>query len=391
MAGRFPPGSFTKNIGGYGKLHHSIRVAYTSNMTLSDLRIALAGVMRSDDQALVVTEYFLATLVVGGKERVFHDALVEETLRRETYDPLLARLYLFALILNNPGQRIEAAHKAPAAAQNAFVREYLYQDIGWVAERLDKAEHMRPWLAANLDAKQSTVRKFTTNLYYFFKQCSFPTDQEGYLKTFAEHWGPVALKLFFQRHELVHGRDDVAELEQAAQEAEVHKLLGIPEAWFDNVIEGAADAYYSGRDEPFVATVEEEEDREPEAPRRQTQQVSTFARLREHRERLRGWYEGRCQVCGGRLGGRGEATFDAAHIQALQYGGPDVIENILSLCPNHHRQVDLGTLGIKPDTREVMAPYGTAPAPQGPLILHEEHHVERYLKWHYRHVFREDI
>lgn len=346
--------------------------------------------MGSGDQALVVAEYFLATLVVGGKEVVFHDALVEETLRRESYGPLLARLYLFALILNNPGQRLHAAHKAPAAAQNAFVREYLYQDAGWVAARLDKTRHVRPWLAENLDAKQSTVRKFTTNLYYFFEQCSFPTDKDGYLKTFAEHWGPVALKLFFQRHELLHGRMDVTELEQAALDAEVYKLLGVPKVWLDDIIEGAADAYHTGRDEPFVATAEQKEERKPEKPRRQTQQVTTFLRAGEHRERLRGWYEGRCQICGGRLGGRRAPSFDAAHIRALQHGGPDVIENMLSLCPNHHRQIDVGTAGIKPDTREIEAPYGTAPAPEGPLIVHEEHRVDkRCLEWHYRNVFKQ--
>ena len=55
---------------------------------------------------------------------------------------------------------------------------------------------------------------------------------------------------------------------------------------------------------------------------------------------LKSYYRYRCQVCGHDFEPRyGHAIAEGHHIQYLSQGGPDVSQNIVVLCPNHHRVV----------------------------------------------------
>jgi putative restriction endonuclease len=58
-----------------------------------------------------------------------------------------------------------------------------------------------------------------------------------------------------------------------------------------------------------------------------------------------------CQVCGIRLECEGGPYAEAAHIRALgsPHNGPDIIENVLCLCPNHHVLFDNGAISIDDD------------------------------------------
>ena len=62
-------------------------------------------------------------------------------------------------------------------------------------------------------------------------------------------------------------------------------------------------------------------------------------------------YNDTCQVCGTRLQIPGKGASDAAHIRGLgsPHNGPDIIENILCLCPNHHRTFDSGAWALTDD------------------------------------------
>lgn len=57
-----------------------------------------------------------------------------------------------------------------------------------------------------------------------------------------------------------------------------------------------------------------------------------------------------CQICGLRLVTSSGAYAEGAHIRALgtPENGPDVLENLLCLCPNCHVQFDRGGLAISP-------------------------------------------
>jgi putative restriction endonuclease len=67
--------------------------------------------------------------------------------------------------------------------------------------------------------------------------------------------------------------------------------------------------------------------------------------------RVKALHEFQCQVCGTRLECEGGPYAEAAHIRALgsPHNGPDVIENVLCLCPNHHVLFDNGAISIADD------------------------------------------
>ncbi len=115
----FRPLSFTKNLGGLEHLHAAIRRAYRPGTTLEQFESRLPGPLAN--RRLVIVQFFIATRLVGRTEYVVEDALIQTTLA-EPYGTTLARLYLFALLLNMPGQRLKHEYRSPAPAQNEFAR-----------------------------------------------------------------------------------------------------------------------------------------------------------------------------------------------------------------------------------------------------------------------------
>lgn len=64
-------------------------------------------------------------------------------------------------------------------------------------------------------------------------------------------------------------------------------------------------------------------------------------------------HEYRCQICGLRLEiGENQYYAEAHHVKPLGNGhnGPDVVENVLCVCPNHHALLDLGAINIDAHT-----------------------------------------
>lgn len=74
-----------------------------------------------------------------------------------------------------------------------------------------------------------------------------------------------------------------------------------------------------------------------------------------------------CQVCSIQLRGAAGPYAEAAHIRPLgaPHHGPDVLENVLCLCPNHHVLFDLGSFGVADDGQLLGMP--------GQLRLHKKH------------------
>lgn len=85
-------------------------------------------------------------------------------------------------------------------------------------------------------------------------------------------------------------------------------------------------------------------------------------------------YDGACQVCHVQLPVPGGSVAEGAHIRALgrPHSGPDVPENVLCLCPNHHSLFDQGGIYVT-DTFEVRDYLGK---PVGPLARDPEHEIE---------------
>jgi putative restriction endonuclease len=72
-------------------------------------------------------------------------------------------------------------------------------------------------------------------------------------------------------------------------------------------------------------------------------------------------YEYRCAVCAydGQVG-KISVGIEAAHVKWFSHGGPDVVENGLSLCSLHHRAFDLGAIAISDDHIDLRHPEETS-------------------------------
>ena len=61
-------------------------------------------------------------------------------------------------------------------------------------------------------------------------------------------------------------------------------------------------------------------------------------------------YGFRCQLCGESVSLAGGAKYaEVHHLKRLgsPHNGPDVIENMLCVCPNHHVQLDYGAIPLR--------------------------------------------
>ena len=81
--------------------------------------------------------------------------------------------------------------------------------------------------------------------------------------------------------------------------------------------------------------------RAPTTIRRIKRDTATIARLKS-------LYEYQCQICGLRIRLHDRYYCEAHHLRPLgePHNGPDIEENIIIVCPNHHVQLDYGALSI---------------------------------------------
>ncbi len=91
----------------------------------------------------------------------------------------------------------------------------------------------------------------------------------------------------------------------------------------------------------------------------------------------------RCQVCGERLATPAGFYAEAAHIRPLgaPHHGPDSLDNVLCLCPNHHALFDFGSFGIADDYTLLGLP--------GRLRIQPNHQPDLgQLAYHRQHIYR---
>ena len=113
----------------------------------------------------------------------------------------------------------------------------------------------------------------------------------------------------------------------------------------------------------------------PAAERRETT-VLRLVRDTAQARRIKALYDYRCQMCGTRLEGLAGTYAEAAHIRPLgaPHNGPDTLDNILCMCPNHHVLFDHGGVGIGEDLSLIGA--------EARLQVHPRHRInEDYLRY----------
>ena len=89
---------------------------------------------------------------------------------------------------------------------------------------------------------------------------------------------------------------------------------------------------------------------------------------------VKAMYANACQVCGSKVATRAADYSEGAHIRPLgkPHHGPDTMENILCLCPNHHAQFDKGGMYLDDELHA----HGADGVKIGPLALHADHEVD---------------
>jgi len=84
-------------------------------------------------------------------------------------------------------------------------------------------------------------------------------------------------------------------------------------------------------------------------PSRSKQEVYRILRDTQLARQLKLLHHHKCQLCGDTINLSNDALYsEAHHIKPLgkPHNGPDVAENILVLCPNHHVMVDYGAIQL---------------------------------------------
>jgi putative restriction endonuclease len=101
---------------------------------------------------------------------------------------------------------------------------------------------------------------------------------------------------------------------------------------------------------------------------------------------VKAMYESRCQVCGYRIPTNAGYYSEAAHIKPLgiPHNGPDDLDNILCLCPNHHVMLDYGGFSILDN----LALIGI----EGRLEINAKHKLSLgFIKYHREHFYQDMI
>jgi HNH endonuclease len=398
------PLSFTKNIGGLQNVYGAIRSGYTPGISIGKFR-KRCGL--GPDRSLIATEFFLCTQVRDGQEHVLGDTLIAETLSQPTYSRLLARLYFFAVNLNMPGERLTPEHRQAGAMQNYVIREHAFVGDGLRRERFEKDQSLEPLIKQIGDFSSPVARRKWVNNYYFMaEQCGFVLAPDGHLETFADTWGALALRLFFERYVATNPTADVGTLVSAALAAEIHKLLGVSHSWLDGRLEGAAEMFLSNQVSVFEGFDETEAERNAarrglpapspggEAKRRESV-VKQIIRRGDNRRFLQDVYGGECQLSGIRLIlPDGSCSVDCAHIRPLgaPHSGPDDVTNMLSIAPTMHRLFDRGCVRIDPETHAIRLLHGNAIPHLPQLRVRSPHTIGKgYLAYHAATILKERL
>lgn len=116
-----------------------------------------------------------------------------------------------------------------------------------------------------------------------------------------------------------------------------------------------------------------------EPPARKVQFIHRIIRDTTLTKLIKHLHHNTCQICGMSLHLSAEKTYaEAHHIQPLgaPHNGPDIAENILILCPNHHALCDFGAVPLNPKT----------------LRTADGHNIGlNFLEYHNHKIFNRDI
>ncbi|HFQ5143204.1 TPA: YDG/SRA domain-containing protein [Vibrio vulnificus] len=119
---------------------------------------------------------------------------------------------------------------------------------------------------------------------------------------------------------------------------------------------------------------------EYEIPSRREITSNKIVRDHKNAKQVKAFYRHQCQVCGLAISTGAGLYAEAAHIRPLgrPHDGPDSVENLLCLCPNHHVMFDNGVFAIADDYRLIGI--------EGSLTLNAKHSIDlAFIRYHREH------
>ncbi|SRR6266536_5363502 len=116
-------------------------------------------------------------------------------------------------------------------------------------------------------------------------------------------------------------------------------------------------------------------------PSRRTMMVQRTVRITTIAKQVKRLHNDTCQMCDEQLVVGDHAYSEGAHIQALggPHDGPDMMDNVLCLCPNCHVQFDLGAVIIQDDFKLLRNGVD-----DGELRRHPDHEINLDYVAHHR-------
>jgi hypothetical protein len=436
---KYAPGSFTKNFGwntnppGLSRLHHVIHAGFggAANPVKRDTFRADCGIADPNRQ-LIPVNFFLHNTVKHDVNYVSVDELVRHAINNP-HSRRFDRLALFAVNLARMGRRVGiSGSQAGAAFANDFVRNHLWDAGAWQTSNLADARVERAFDATIEVTGSDTAHKCMTNYLYIFEISGLRYQSTATINTNADEWVGPGLFLAFDRF----GSDQATaptrnELISMVRADELHKLMGVTDAYLSPMAELFADEYLAlgGLNRistPAVtatsgATVASSPARAPRDPAksstprgpstqapgpdwsdedaedaatvmRRLQEVQSQIRNLRHVRELKALYEHTCAFCGKRMIVGVDPTrhyAEAAHIKpvGLPHNGPDRRDNMLILCSEHHLQFDRGVLRIRQTEAGpvVVSKIKGDPLDGNRLKLRPPHTIDdANIEWHYK-------
>ncbi|MCK5038676.1 MAG: HNH endonuclease [Thermoplasmata archaeon] len=127
-------------------------------------------------------------------------------------------------------------------------------------------------------------------------------------------------------------------------------------------------------------------------PARTLTMTNRIIRDTELVRKLKESYGWSCQICGKRiLLPNGKYYTEGHHLRPLggSYEGPDIAENIIILCPNHHAEFDLRSIAIDPETM-IIEHIDDSNEYHGKSLAYSRSDLGKiFLEFHYDNLFNE--
>lgn len=126
------------------------------------------------------------------------------------------------------------------------------------------------------------------------------------------------------------------------------------------------------------------------APKRELREVYRVIRNSSNAKKLKLLYGNSCQICGLRINLGNRYYSEAHHLQPLggKHNGPDLIGNMIVVCPNHHAEFDFGAIAVIPKPLNIKHIISSNPINGKNLNVHDVHGLEPiFLKYHHENIF----